>query len=99
MNIKKHRVVKRRTNIMPEHLRKQKYITKELSNSSTRRILHVAQSNLDKYRWRVKYIEMNTVTSMEITFKNAHELCELGHPCYAYIDNTFIQVYEDYFIE
>ena len=98
MKIKKHRTIKRRTNIMPEHLKKREFIVKELSNSPTRHIIRVIQSNLVGDEWRVEYFEMNQIVSMGMGFKEAHELYKLGHPCYAYTDGIFIQVYEDYFI-
>ena len=97
MKNKKHRIIKRRTNIMPEHLRKQEFVVKELSNSPTRRVIRVVQSNLVGDEWRVEYYEMNQIVSVAISFKQAHELYELGYPCYAYEDSIFKPVNEVYF--
>ena len=92
------KIKKRRTNIMPEHLKRQRFVVKELHNSFGKYIERVVQSNLDPFEWRVFVITPLNGSVYAINTKDAHELCEAGHPCHAYIDSTFVQVYEDYFI-
>lgn len=98
MKNKKYRIIKRRTNIMPEHLKRRGFVVKELHRNNAYHIQRVAQNNLDKNEWVIFYASGGIMVAEAITIKYAHELCELGYPCYAYIGSIFVQVYENYFV-
>ena len=97
MKNKKHRITKRRTNIMPEHLKKREFISRELHHPFGGYIDRVIQSNLDPFKWHVFVIKPLTGSVYTINTKSAHEMCEQGHPCFAYVDDIHVQVSEDYF--
>ena len=97
MKNKKYGIKKRRTNIMPEHLRKREFISEELHDPFGRYIESIRQSDFNPFEWHVFVIEPFTRSMYTINTKGAHEMYEQGHPCFAYVDDIHVQVNEGYF--